>query len=562
MPPAVRSRRLRSAGMSDTSTVNEVDPARGLSAADVAARVAEGRTNDVPAATTRTVAQIVRANVFTRFNAILGAMLAIIVVVGPVQDALFGIVLVANALHRHRAGAPRQAHARPAHAAHRAEGPRRPRRRGPRGRGRATSCSTTCSRRRPARRSWSTARSLTSRGPRGRRVAAHRRGRPGRQAAGRRGAVGVVRGGGHRAVPRGEGRAPRPTRRRLAEDARRFTVTRSELRSGINTILTYVTCAIVPTAALLFFSQLRAHDSWRRGGVRRGGRHRGDGARGPRAADLARVRRRRGPPRAAAGARAGAAGGRGTRARRRGVRRQDRHAHRGAGSRSSGSTRSTGPMRTPLERALAALAAARRLARTRRCARSPSGYPDAPAGWRVTDAVPFSSARKWSGIAFDGQGAWVLGAPDVLLDGRSTGHDDVLRGGRRRGRPGPPGRAARPDADALDDEQLPATLAPVALVVLGDIAAARRRRHAALLRRAGRDREGDLGRQPAHRRRDRRRGSGSTGADEPLDARELPEDGDELAEARRAALGVRPGHAAAEARDGARRCRAAGTRSR
>ena len=38
-----------------------------------------------------------RANVFTRFNAILGAMLAIILVVGPLQDALFGIVLIANA---------------------------------------------------------------------------------------------------------------------------------------------------------------------------------------------------------------------------------------------------------------------------------------------------------------------------------------------------------------------------------------------------------------------------------------------------------------------------------
>ena len=54
--------------------------------------------NDVPAAPTRTVAQIVRANVFTRFNALLGGMLAVILVVGPLQDALFGFVLVANAL--------------------------------------------------------------------------------------------------------------------------------------------------------------------------------------------------------------------------------------------------------------------------------------------------------------------------------------------------------------------------------------------------------------------------------------------------------------------------------
>src|SRR5205814_2337583 len=42
--------------------------------------------------------EIVRANVFTRFNAILGVMLAVILAVGPIQDATFGIVLVANAL--------------------------------------------------------------------------------------------------------------------------------------------------------------------------------------------------------------------------------------------------------------------------------------------------------------------------------------------------------------------------------------------------------------------------------------------------------------------------------
>ncbi len=37
-----------------------------------------------------------RANVLTRFNAILGALLVVILVVGPLQDALFGIVLVTN----------------------------------------------------------------------------------------------------------------------------------------------------------------------------------------------------------------------------------------------------------------------------------------------------------------------------------------------------------------------------------------------------------------------------------------------------------------------------------
>ena len=40
----------------------------GLSAAEVAERVARGLVNDVPSAPTRTIGQIVRANVLTRFN--------------------------------------------------------------------------------------------------------------------------------------------------------------------------------------------------------------------------------------------------------------------------------------------------------------------------------------------------------------------------------------------------------------------------------------------------------------------------------------------------------------
>jgi cation-transporting P-type ATPase E len=70
----------------------------GLTAAEVAGRVANGQANDVPAAPTRTVGEIVRANVLTRFNFLLGSLLAVILVVGPLQDALFGLVLVANTL--------------------------------------------------------------------------------------------------------------------------------------------------------------------------------------------------------------------------------------------------------------------------------------------------------------------------------------------------------------------------------------------------------------------------------------------------------------------------------
>lgn len=44
------------------------------------------------------MAQILRANVLTRFNAILGALFVIVMVVGPPQDGLFGVVLVVNTL--------------------------------------------------------------------------------------------------------------------------------------------------------------------------------------------------------------------------------------------------------------------------------------------------------------------------------------------------------------------------------------------------------------------------------------------------------------------------------
>ena len=39
--------------------------------------------------------------------------------------------------------------------------------------------------------------------------------------------------------------------------------------------------------------------------------------------------------------------------------------------------------------------------------------------------MPFSSARKWSGAAFDGRGSWVLGAPEMVWVDRPA--DDPVR---------------------------------------------------------------------------------------------------------------------------------------
>ncbi|MEV0316998.1 cation-translocating P-type ATPase [Streptomyces sp. NPDC050658] len=70
--------------------------ATGLTAAEVAERFARGEVNDVPVRSSRSLGEIVRANVFTRFNAIIGVLWVIMLFVAPIQDSLFGFVIVAN----------------------------------------------------------------------------------------------------------------------------------------------------------------------------------------------------------------------------------------------------------------------------------------------------------------------------------------------------------------------------------------------------------------------------------------------------------------------------------
>src|ERR1035441_1319328 len=71
-------------------------PAAGLTSAQVAERRSRGLANTGGERTSRSVAEILRANILTRFNFILGVLLAVILVAGQPQDALFGIVLVTN----------------------------------------------------------------------------------------------------------------------------------------------------------------------------------------------------------------------------------------------------------------------------------------------------------------------------------------------------------------------------------------------------------------------------------------------------------------------------------
>ncbi len=68
----------------------------GLTDAEVAQRVAEGKTNDVPTRAARSVSDIVRANVFTRINAILSVLFLIVLSTGSVINGAFGLLIIAN----------------------------------------------------------------------------------------------------------------------------------------------------------------------------------------------------------------------------------------------------------------------------------------------------------------------------------------------------------------------------------------------------------------------------------------------------------------------------------
>src|SRR6188472_4042405 len=245
----------------DTARRSAVDPARGLSASDVAERVERGEVNRVPAAPSRTVSQIVRANVFTRFNALLGAMLVLILIVGPLQDALFGLVLVANTLigivQEIRAKrtldrltvltAPTATVVRDGESSRVNPGAivRDDVLAFEHGDQIVVDGDVLVSDRLEVDESLLTGES-----------------EPVVKAVDDRVLSGsfVVAGTGRAMVSELGADAYAA---RIAEAARRFTLKRSELRSGIDRILKYVTWAIVPTAALLFISQYRALNAWR-----------------------------------------------------------------------------------------------------------------------------------------------------------------------------------------------------------------------------------------------------------------------------------------------------------
>ncbi|MEU0247096.1 HAD-IC family P-type ATPase [Streptomyces sp. NPDC006235] len=434
----------------------------GLTSAQVAERVERGQVNDVPVRSSRSTVDIVRANVFTRFNAIIGVLWLIMLFVAPIQDSLFGFVILANT----GIGIVQEWRAKKTLDSLALIGEVRP----------------------TVRRDGTSGQVGTSEivlddlieiGPGDKvvvdGVCAEADGleideslltgeadpvvkRPGDQVMS--GSFVVAGGGAFQATKVGR----EAYAAQLAEEASRFTLVQSELRSGISTILKYVTWMMVPTAIGLIISQLFVKenafdDSVARTvggivpmvpeglvlltsvafaiGVIRLGRKQCLVQELPAIEGLARV---------------------------------DTVCLDKTGTLTEGGMDVTelrplqGADETYVRRVLGALgesdprpnASLKAIIDT---------YP-ATEDWRCTQALPFSSARKYSGAAFteaDGESStWLLGAPDVLL----PDEDPALT---ETGRLNEQGLRvlllARVDRD-LDDPEVAEGAKPVALVVL------------------------------------------------------------------------------------------------
>ncbi|MFJ8107426.1 HAD-IC family P-type ATPase [Streptomyces sp. NPDC096132] len=391
-------------------------PATGLTAAEVAERVARGQVNDVPVRSSRSVGEIVRANVFTRFNAIIGVLWLIVLVVAPFQDGLFGFVILANT----GIGIIQEWRAKQTLDSLAVIGEVRPTVRRD---GEAVQVAT----------SDLVLDDLVEIGPGDKvvvdGVCAEADGleideslltgeadpvvkRPGDQ----------VMSGSFVVAGSGAFQATRVGREayaaQLAEEASRFTLVHSELRSGISTILKYVTWMMIPAAIGLIVTQLFVKDNDLKGsiartvggivpmvpeglvlltsvafaiGVIRLGRKQCLVQELPAIEGLARV---------------------------------DTVCLDKTGTLTEGGMDVTGLRtldgadETYVRKVLGALGESdpRPNASLRAII---DAYPDAEE-WRCTESLPFSSARKYSGATFsEGNGetsTWLLGAPDVLLD--------------------------------------------------------------------------------------------------------------------------------------------------
>jgi cation-transporting P-type ATPase E len=499
------------------ATLRTVTPDSGLTAAEVGDRVARGLTNDAAERTSRTYAEIVRANVFTRFNAILGTMLAVILVVGQIQDATFGLILIANSLigivQEIRAKrtldqlavrtAPRARVVRDGEEQEIAV--------------EAVVLDDVCVLRTgdqiPADGVVRSAEGLeideslltgesdpVDKGP---------------EAEVLSGSF-VVAGAGRFVATRIGTDAYAV---KLAAEARRFTLVKSELVDGINFLLRLITYALVPVSALLLWRQLANNDI-------------DEALVGTVAGVVGMV------PEGLVLLTSLAFGIAAVTLARRNVLVQELPAVEVLARVDVVCLDKTGTLTegevvfdryerlaqdATVDEALGALADDE----NRNTTLAAIGAAFDPPGWSRSGAIPFSSARKWSAASFDGHGSWVFGAPEMILADAPS--DDPVRS--RADELASQGQRVllltRTEV-TLEGETLPSPLEPVALVLLeekirpdaADALAYFADQGVALKVISG-DNPRTVG-AVAQR-------VGLPGAENPFDARELPEDPDGLA---------------------------------
>ena len=466
------------------------------------------------------MAQIVRANVFTRFNAILGVLLAVIVVVGPFQDALFGIVLAANTA----IGIIQEVRAKRA----------------------LDRLAVLTAPRAVAVRDGQTVELAVERVVLDDLVAL----RPGDQVVVdgilvatdgievdeslltgesepvARHAGEEVLSGSFVAAGSGWYRATRvgtdAYAADLARQARRFRLAHSELRSGIDRILRGVTWLMVPTAILLVSTQLVHNENL--GDALRGSVA-GVGSMVPEglvlltsvamAVGVVRLGRRRVLVQELAALET--------------LARVDMVCLDKTGTLTEGTmtVAEVEPLSAaPVADVLGALAAADPAPNASMRAVAAAFAP--PDGWEADAVVPFSPARKWSGASFGQQGVWVLGAPEVLLErSLSTNAESLVS---RRATAGKRVLLLARSASMLSEDLLPPALEAVALVVLEDPVRPQAAATLAYFAREGVSLKVMSGDDP------RTVGSiaerlGLAGASAPVDARALPADDEQVADA-------------------------------
>lgn len=485
----------------------------GLSSAEVRARIERGETNGGAQPTSRSVAEILRANVLTRFNAILGALLVAILAVGHLQDALFGIVLLANAL----IGIVQELRAK--RTLDRLAVLSAPRARVIRD-GRelevaveevvlddlvalAAGDQVVADGVIEGASGLEVDESLLS----GESDPLDKRAGDGVLS----GSFAVAGGGIYRTTAVG----PEAYARKLAAEARRFAPARSELMDGINRILRYVTWAILPVAALLLSGQLRASSDASEavsgtvaglvGMVPQGLVLLTSIAFGVAAVTLARRRLLVQELPAVEG-----------------LARVDVVCFDKTGTLTDGTIvfDRIEPLdgAAPVAEALGALAAEPNPNATLAAVGAALIEPD---GWVRGAAIPFSSARKWSAAAFDGHGTWVLGAPEMVGEAGSSEVEmaaELAASGRRVLLLSQTGAPLDPEAD-----RLPAGLKGAAIVLLEERLRPDARETLAYFADQGVALKVISGDSPATVAAVAAR-AGMPGAEDPVDARELPEE--------------------------------------